>query len=80
VEEIYKNYWKIKSYSDEIPSKIFVLASSGDPYYEANNPSAPQLNLYFSELKNGSKVLDIGAGDMHIEMALKIKRNRSKIF
>jgi SAM-dependent methyltransferase len=80
VRELFKKYWKIKSYGNEVPEKIPVLISSGDPFYEATDHSAPQLILYFKNLGEGSKILDVGAGNKHIEIALRNRDIKAKYF
>lgn len=80
MEEIFENYWRIKLYRSELTDKIPTIISSGDPELEASDLAAPQLSIYFSHLKDGSKVLDIGAGDKLIQKALKNRGIHAKYF
>ena len=69
------DFWTIEKFRVEafkIPWPT--LISSGDPLYEAQNPEAEQIKLYFSKLSEKSpKILDIGAGQKCLERALKIR-------
>lgn len=69
------DFWKIQKYRLEAFKMPWpVLLSSGNPSYEAQNLEAEQINLYFSKLpKKNAKILDIGAGEMYIKEALKIR-------
>jgi len=80
MSQIFEDYWEIKSFRRELPKRFPVIFSTGDPFYEAIDRSSPQLSLYFSYLDNGSKVLDIGAGDKMIELALRKRGIQAEYF
>lgn len=69
------DFWVIEKFRVEafkIPWPA--LVSSGDPLYEAQNPEAEQVKLYFSRLpEKNPKILDIGAGQKCLKEALKIR-------
>ncbi|MFC1462242.1 class I SAM-dependent methyltransferase [Verrucomicrobiota bacterium] len=71
IDEIFSNYWRIKQFGAEIRHPIPVIVSSGDPRMEAEDVHSPQISLYFSGLPSGGSMLDVGAGDKYIEVALK---------
>ncbi len=73
LDELFQHYWLIKNYGNDIKGAVPVILSSGDPRFEAENPKSEQLRLYFSELRKGARVLDIGAGDKQIGRALEIR-------
>lgn len=80
MSQIMKSYWEIKSFRGEISHKFPIIISSGDPYLEALDRSSQQLQIYFSHLGSKSKVLDIGAGDKMIELALRKRDIHARYF
>jgi len=71
------DFWVIEKYRKEADKmKCPVLISTGDPEREAKDINSKQIELYFSHLQNykkRAKVLDIGAGEMWLKEALKIR-------
>jgi hypothetical protein len=69
------DFWLVEKFRKEafrIPWPT--LVSSGDPKREAEDRDAPQPALYFSKLpRTGGRVLDIGAGEMHLKRALEVR-------
>lgn len=67
------DFWLVEKYRREAFAINWpIITSSGDPKEEARNISAPQVQLYFSQLPNHqAKILDVGAGEQNLKDAIK---------